>query len=162
MPESLKCYTLKTFQSVPAVPGTTFVTILKDLVGKQLHPMVDKILWSVAIRRILHDAMPMDTGIRKAEIVLDKCDEDLLLDRSKSTTWWSHPVYKRFAEHYNRLVDIQDELIHQLPYPSVDINSGTRPDQDLIVHLTTKAFKALASELDIIEKLLYQARICHL
>ncbi len=146
----------------------SFETTVKHITTMQLHPMVDKVLWSIASRRILHDALPMDGNIQKAEIVLRTEEEKgLWVCSQTTTTWQSNPVYRRFAKHYNRLVDIQDELIHQLPYPLVDTNGGSLEgiggptDQDPVVQLTTNACKALANELDFIENLLYRARIFH-
>lgn len=126
--------------------------------------MVDKVLWSVVIRRMLHDSLPMDRAIQKAEIVLPQEEEDALWDQSGTRTWRSHPGYQRFAKHYNRLVDIQDDLLHQIPYPVVETNPlppSAAGDKDPAVRLTTEACKALTNELDIIEGLLYRVRISH-
>jgi hypothetical protein len=105
----------------------------------------------------------METSIRQAEIILPQNEVDSLSTGSPTNTWQSNPVYQRFAKHYNRLVDIQDELIHQVPYPVIDTigdSQGAIPKMtDPVVALTTKAFKALDAELNIIEQLLYQARI---
>jgi hypothetical protein len=138
--------------------------------------MVDKVLWSVVARRMLHgdDSLPLDRSIQKAEIVLrhDEEEDSLLRDDQSGTITGHrhHPGYQRFVKHYNRLVDIQDELLHQTPYPIIVVESSALRSLsesaagdkgDPVVRLTTEACKALTSELDIIEGLLYRARVSH-
>ena len=136
-----------------------------DRLIMKLHPVVDKILWSVTTQRNLNGKVPMEARIHQAEIVLPKKEVDSLWEESPIKTWQSNPVYKRMANHYNRLVDIQDDLIHQVPYPMIDTivdsKNGIRKVTDPVVDLTTKAYKTLDDELNIIERLLYQARVYH-
>jgi hypothetical protein len=141
--------------------------------------MVDKVLWSIVARRALlpnnGSSVPIDRSIQKAEVVLPQHEEDALWEESSETRtcWYSHSAgYRRFAKHYNRLVDIQDELLHQVPYPIVESSSPSSflgppsgsagDDKDPVVRLTTEACKALSGELDTIEGLLYRARVSHL
>lgn len=71
-------------------------------------------------------------------------------------------AYESLAKHYNRLVDIHDELLHQLPYPVVDFDgSFNLASQDPLVRLTTTACTALTKELDKMEALLYRRRIIY-
>ena len=127
--------------------------------------MIDKILWSVTTQRNLRGTVPIEASIQRAEIVLPKKEADGLRAETSSNTWQSNPVYRLVAKHYNRLVDIQDELIHQVPYPRIDTigdpHHAIRKVTDPVVELTTRAYKALDAELNIIEQLLYQARIQH-
>ena len=149
------------FQSIPSIPSTTFEATIDRLIAK-LHPMVDKILWSVTNQRNLHVKLPLEASIQRAEIVLPKNEVESLLMKSQTQMWLHNPVYGRVAKHYNRLVDIQDELIHQVPYPMIDtVGDGSRKGIDPVVELTTRAYKALDVELTIIEGLLYQARVSH-
>ena len=125
--------------------------------------MVDKILWSVATLRNLNGVIPLEASIRQAAIMLPQNELDSLSAGSPTNMWQSNPVYQRCAKHYNRLVDIQDDLIHQVPYPIVETigeaQGAISKMTDPVVALTTKAFKALDAELKIIEQVLYQARI---
>ena len=159
------------FQSLPAVARQPFETTLKDIyTKKQLHPLVPKVLWSVVSRRLLRDSLPMERSIQKEEIVL--LDEEPLwgdYHQPGTRTWRSHPGYQLFAKQYNRLVDMHDELLHQIPYPMVETcslrsqHSETGADfkVDPAVRLTTEACSALTRELDIIEGLLYRARVSY-
>ena len=146
-------------QKVPAVPRATFDATLTDLVEKKLHPMVPVILWSVAASRLSKNLLAVDGRIAKACVLLTARDEETLGDISP-TSWGSHPGYRRCIEHYNSLVDIQDELLHHTPFPTVDMSSlGILSlEGDPLVHLTTCACKTLADEMDRIEALLYRAR----
>lgn len=153
-------------KTVPAGPRTPLETTLSDITTMKLHPMIEKVLWSVVVRRMLHDSLPLERGLRNEEIVLS--DDALWDDPSGTGTWHYHPGYLRFAKHYNRLVDIQDELLRQIPYPIVEAISSRRShfervsgDKDPVARLTTEACKLLTSELDIIEGLLYRARVSY-
>lgn len=122
--------------------------------------MVDKILWSVTSQRKLNGNLPLEASIQRAEIILSKTEAKSLLTESRAQRWQTNPVYGRVAKHYNRLVDVQDELIHQVPYPMIDtIGDGSRKGTEPVVELTTRAYKALDAELAMIEGLLYQARV---
>ena len=151
-------------QSIPAVLRIPLAAALEDT-SNQLHAMVDKVLWTVAALRTLNDgSLPIDRDIQEAQIVLPDDEEEPLWRRQchgSKSTWRSHPIYQRFAKHYNRLVDIQDELLHQTPYPAIQILPNDNAKSDPIVHLTTEACKALSTELDAIESLLYRARVTY-
>lgn len=151
-------------QSIPAQPRTSFAETLKCTLN-QLHPMVVKILWTRVAWRLLHNGFPLARDIQQAQLVLGPKEEEALWQPGGS--WTTHPGYRRFAEHYNRLVDIQDSLFDQVPYPAVQTTPAgtTFPSStskaDPVLHLTTEACQALSHEMDVIEGLLYRARITY-
>jgi len=150
------------FQKVPAVPRVTFDSTLKEIVTRKLHPMVPVILWSMAASRMLSESiLPLDRNIRSGNVILNKEEEEKLLwDRSTTISWKKDPVYRRCLDHYNSLVDIQDDLLHHPPFPMVEISSrGCSLEEDPVLYLTTSACQALTQEMDRIEALLYRVRI---
>lgn len=140
------------------MPRTAFDVTLDDVVTKKLHPMVPAILWSMAAR-ISGNLLPVDRHTRRLFVLLSKKDEEKLWDNPTATSWGSDPAYRRCVDYYNSLVDIQDELLHHVPFPMLEITPlGPSSDTDPGVHLTTSACKVLATEMDRIEALLYRVR----
>jgi hypothetical protein len=144
-------------QSVQAIPGVAFHSTLSE-VERQLNPMVRKVLWSVAANRT---GVPVDKEIRGAALLATGDDDLTTLDG-----------YRRLAQHYNQLVDLHDEFLHQLPFPSVDttttsanhntnntVGETVLSSQSPVVRLTSAAAKALVHEMERIEALLYQTRV---
>jgi hypothetical protein len=145
-------------QSVQAIPGVAFHSTLSE-VERQLNPMVRKVLWSVAANMT---GVPVEKEIRGAALLLvavAKGDDDrTTLDE-----------YRRSAQHYNQLVDLHDEFLHQLPFPSVDTSTTSNTNNvgetnlssqsSPVVRLTSAAAKALVHEMERIEALLYQTRV---
>jgi hypothetical protein len=147
-------------QSVQAIPGVAFHSTLSEVEG-QLNPMVRKVLWSVAANMT---GVPVDKEIRGAALLLVGVAKD---DDDPTTL----EEYRRSAQHYNQLVDLHDEFLHQLPFPSVDTSTDTTSNNDNVgetnlssqgspvVRLTSAAAKALVHEMERIEALLYQTRV---
>jgi hypothetical protein len=133
-------------QAVDAVVGLPIDSTLSP-VEQELHPIIRKILWTVASRDL---DLPVDDGIRAATL-LAKTDE---YDPSTLAG------YRTLARHYNRLVGIHDELLNFLPFPSVEITAKDFSRQtSTSIRLTSTAAKLLVLEMDRIEAVLYQARL---
>jgi len=122
--------------------------------------MVPVILWSVAASRTSKNLLAVDDRITKAGVLLTQKDEDMLWDVATTMSWRSHPGYRRCIDHYNNLVDIQDELLHHKPFPMVEMRSigASLLEEHPTVRLSTCACKALAEEMDRVEALLNRAR----
>lgn len=121
--------------------------------------MVGYILWSTT--STLLDGVQIDEDIQNAKILLLE-EEKVLCDSILTNDEVALNSYKRLVEHYNRLVDLLDGLIHQTPYPVVCLEtSKSLPARDPVVQVTTNACIALNTELDRIEQLLYRARTTH-
>ena len=116
-------------------------------VEDKLHPMVPKVLWAVAGRTF---GFPIDKGIRSAKLLLPDAD---------SINPKTLQGYQRFAQDHNHLVDIHEDLLFQLPYPTVEISQETSLSTDPVVRMTNEASKALIGEMKQIESRLYQARV---
>ena len=122
--------------------------------------MVPAILWSVAAFRTSKNLLSVDDRIAKAGVLLTQTDEEMLSDVATAMFSGSHSGYHRCIDHYNNLVDIQDELLHHAPFPAVDMRSFSASSLEghPTVRLSTCACKALTEEMDRVEALLYRAR----
>lgn len=129
--------------------------------GNNLHPSVPKILWSATALKLSLSgySLPLDESIEAARVALTQEDENRLWDTSKTKSWRSHSGFQRCIEHYNSLVDMQDEILHHKPFPVIEMSEpGWSLEQNPALNLTTLAQKALATEMDRIEALLFRAR----
>jgi hypothetical protein len=113
------------------------------VVEKQLHPMISKALWAVAAREV---GFAVDKEIRTANLLANDDDPKTLVG------------YQQLAHRHNRLVGVHNELLQQLPFPSVEVDE-TDHSRNPDVRLTNAASKALIEEMERIQALLYQARV---
>jgi hypothetical protein len=131
-------------QSISAVPGIILHQTLSDI-EKKLHPMVSTILWKEAEAKL---EFALEKKIALFDLFGNSSDNPAILKG-----------YQKLAQHHNRLVELHDEFLHQLPFPSVEPFDTDLSRSDPIVRLTSAASKVLVKEIDRIARLLHQGRV---
>ena len=114
-------------------------------VENQLHPIVSKALWAEAAQDL---GIAVDEEIRTANLLADDADPLTLAG------------YQRLARHHNKLVEIHDDLLQQLPFPSVEV-SETDYSSKPVTRLTKAASNALVKEIERIDSILYRTRVTY-
>lgn len=153
-------------QAIDAVPGVALGTTLSNVEAK-LHPVVGKMLWVSAAHRGWDERHgPFQKEMRRCTGLLAPTDRwDPLTLKG----------YQDLTRHYNKLMQLQEDLLYQLPFPSTTTLTSVTPGgvvlrptsaapteverRDPVFRLTSKACQLLGEEMDRIERILYQARV---
>jgi hypothetical protein len=157
-------------QAIDAVPGVALGTTLSNVEAK-LHPLVGKMLWVSAAHCGWDERHgPFQSEMRRRTGLLAPTDRwDPLTLKG----------YQDLAQHYNKLVQLHEDLLYQLPFPSATTMKTTMKTvtpggvvlpptsaaptelerRDPVLRLTSKACQLLAEEMDRVESILYQARV---
>lgn len=141
-------------QTIPPVTGTRLMETIETLSKSMLHSMVAPVLWSLTSLS-LSTELPIDRKIQRARILAFDQEEKLF----HADTMMN--AYGQLVQHYNRLVEIHDDLLDKLSFPTT-LSSDKDRESEMsapILHLTRRASAALEAELDRLETLLYQARV---
>ena len=132
--------------SVMACPGVSFQETLSTI-EQDLHPMVSKILWKDAADRF---GFPLGSEICMANILFATNDDKDDLETFEG--------YRKHALIHNQLVTLHEELLYQLPFPSVESFESNFSTSFPVVRLTSKAIHLLESHLTTMEQALFRAR----
>ena len=152
-------------QSFSPTPGVPFGESLEALLKQKLHVKVSPILWVLTSQSLETEKVPIDKDLAKHGIL-----QRTSLRREKelfgSDTVLANQAYSLLVHHYNRLVDLHEELDGQFPLErslSLDqIDRQVETESVAAVRLTIQAVRLLDAELDRLEALLYQARATRL
>ena len=137
--------------SVDALPGVPLHDCLFKVQSK-LNPLVREILWTSA-QQECH--VPVDSEIKSANLLIQQAGHE---DENTNdmTNLLTFSDYQKHANHHNRLLRIQEDLVTSTPNNNPDDEAII--SMDPIVRLTNHACMVLDDEMDRIDSLLYQCR----
>ena len=142
--------------SVDALPGVPLHDCLFKVESK-LDPLVREILWTSAHQQECHVAV--DSEIKSAKLfqLLPSTLAGYEEESINGTNLLTFSGYQKYANHHNRLLRMQEDLMASMPNNNSDDDEDTI-SMDPIVRLTAHACMVLGDEMDRIDILLYQCR----
>ncbi len=135
---------LSNYVSFEAIPGVTLHSYLSKT-ESNMKPLVRAILWT----KIQQECnVAVDNVIKNANLNI--------LSESVGNLNPTLPNYQLFANHYNRMNTIYDDMLMNIPPDDYD---EAMFSVDPLIRLTTQACSVLDNEMKYINKFLYQVQI---
>ena len=141
---------------VDAVPGVSFIRCLADI-QLRLDPKVKEILWTSVGRAC---KVPVDGEMKTINVFVNpaKCEVKAMEHNTmEETGLLTFAEYRRHADHYNRLLGIEENLMASIEGGKADYDASN--SMDPIVLLTFNACMVINDEMDRIDTLLHQHRV---
>jgi hypothetical protein len=133
--------------SVNARPGAPFHSQLSS-VQSALPNLVREILWSNAQRDC---GVAVDSETQRASLLLS--NDGTHYDEANDPM--SLAGYQKYANHYNRLLQLQEDLLLNVQ----DLSGEALVSANPLIRLTAQACKVIDGEMDRINEILYQVRV---